>query len=283
MPVEPASFERAAELIAQADGLVIAAGAGMGVDSGLPDFRGDEGFWRAYPALGRLGLPFHHIACPDAFSSMPTVAWGFYGHRLALYRQTRPHRGFDILRRWAAATLQGHAVFTSNVDGHFKAAGFDEQVTEECHGSIHVMQCTRPCSPAMWPADGFVPEIDAERCELINPPPTCPRCGALARPNILMFGDGQWLDARQRGQRVRLERVLGRFERPVVIEVGAGTAVATVRHFSHQILHGHGGRLVRINPADSRVPTPRDVGIGMNALQALEAIDRYWQGLVWQS
>lgn len=46
------AFEESAALIAQADGLVVAAGAGMGVDSGLPDFRGREGFWRAYPALG---------------------------------------------------------------------------------------------------------------------------------------------------------------------------------------------------------------------------------------
>ena len=46
-------IEQAASLIKDADGLLITAGAGMGVDSGLPDFRGREGFWRAYPALGR--------------------------------------------------------------------------------------------------------------------------------------------------------------------------------------------------------------------------------------
>jgi NAD-dependent SIR2 family protein deacetylase len=52
------SIRRAARLIAEADALLITAGAGMGVDSGLPDFRGREGFWRAYPALGRLKIPF---------------------------------------------------------------------------------------------------------------------------------------------------------------------------------------------------------------------------------
>lgn len=46
-------YENAAELIAQEDGLIIAAGAGIGFDSGLPDLRGKEGFWKAYPALGR--------------------------------------------------------------------------------------------------------------------------------------------------------------------------------------------------------------------------------------
>ena len=56
MEAEATAISAAAELIADADALLITAGAGMGVDSGLPDFRGAEGFWRAYPALGRRGL-----------------------------------------------------------------------------------------------------------------------------------------------------------------------------------------------------------------------------------
>ena len=78
------SFERAATLIEQADALIIAAGTGMGVDSGLPDFRSDGGFWRAYPALREARIDFHSIASPAAFRSSPESAWGFYGHRLAL-------------------------------------------------------------------------------------------------------------------------------------------------------------------------------------------------------
>jgi hypothetical protein len=77
-----AGYAAAARLIDQADALVIAAGAGIGVDSGLPDFRGAEGFWRAYPALGRAGLRFEEIASPAAFRADPELAWGFYGHRL---------------------------------------------------------------------------------------------------------------------------------------------------------------------------------------------------------
>src|SRR5690606_8161485 len=51
-------YSSAAQLLAQADGLLITAGAGMGIDSGLPDFRGSEGFWNAYPALGRARIQF---------------------------------------------------------------------------------------------------------------------------------------------------------------------------------------------------------------------------------
>jgi len=57
------SFEKAADLVKSADALIIAAGAGMGVDSGLPDFRGAGGFWRAYPALAEAQISFSAIAC----------------------------------------------------------------------------------------------------------------------------------------------------------------------------------------------------------------------------
>jgi NAD-dependent SIR2 family protein deacetylase len=95
-PIEN-SIQRAAELISDADSLVIAAGAGMGVDSGLPGFRGKEGFWKAYPALAKSQIGFTDIACPDTFESNPKLAWGFYGHRLNLYRNTKPHMGFRYL------------------------------------------------------------------------------------------------------------------------------------------------------------------------------------------
>lgn len=268
--------DRAADLIRQADGLIVAAGAGMGVDSGLPDFRGDDGFWRAYPALGRARLAFTSVASPAAFRGDPAQAWGFYGHRLALYRATVPHAGFALLRAWGAALPHGCFVFTSNVDGQFQRAGFDPARVYECHGSIHHLQCLAPCCRGIWPADAFVPDVDDDACRLRVAAPACPRCGGLARPNILMFGDGDWIDERSARQAARLEAWLARVQRPVVIELGAGTAVQSVRHFSQQVIAG-GGRLVRINPREWEVPTSRDVGLAAGALEGLLAIERRLQ------
>ena len=117
-------LDRAAEAIRSAKAILIGAGAGMGVDSGLPDFRGDHGFWKAYPPYARLGLRFTEMANPRWFRSDPEFAWGFYGHRMMLYRETQPHEGFSILHRWASRMPGGGFVFTSNVDGHFQRAGF---------------------------------------------------------------------------------------------------------------------------------------------------------------
>lgn len=268
---------RAAALIAQADGLLVAAGAGMGVDSGLPDFRGAQGFWHAYPALARAHIDFYAIASPAAFRPRPKQAWGFYGQRLALYRSTLPHAGFGLLRRWGDALPHGCAVFTSNVDGHFQRAGFDDALVRECHGSIHHLQCLAPCSEQIWSAEGFMPDVDATRCELRNALPACPRCGGLARPNILMFGDGDWLEQRDATQSAALARWLAGVRRLVLIEIGAGTDVPSVRHFSQAMLRAGDARLIRINPRASAVPGPQHVALPMGALEALVAIDR-WLG-----
>lgn len=266
--------DRAAELIAKADSLIIAAGAGMGVDSGLPDFRGGAGFWRAYPALAAAGLRFEQIAAPATFVRDPALAWGFYGHRLKLYRETTPHAGFNILRRWSEALPHGAFVFTSNVDGQFQKAGFSAEHIRECHGSIHVLQCAALCGQGDWLASNLEPVIDEAACRWIGSLPTCARCGGIARPNVLMFNDSRWFERRYAMQRERLDNWLQTVTRPVVVELGAGTSIASVRDFSEWITKSRGGRLIRINPRESRVPSALDVSAPAGALETLNSIDR---------
>ncbi len=83
-------IQQAAEAVAGADAVLIGAGAGMGVDSGLPDFRGPEGFWKAYPPF--RGRQFSSLSTPHWFQTDPGLAWGFFGHRLNRYRAALPHR-----------------------------------------------------------------------------------------------------------------------------------------------------------------------------------------------
>jgi NAD-dependent SIR2 family protein deacetylase len=250
-------FTPAATLLSNADSLIITAGEGMGVDSGLPGFRGPKGFWGVYPALGRARMHFQDVANPAAFADNPRLAWGFYGHRLAMYREVLPGPAFRILGDIAKRLRYGAFVFTSNVDGHFQKAGFDPQHIVECHGSIHHLQCLHECSDQIWDASDFYPTVDVEQCLLLNELPTCPSCGGLARPNILMFGDGQWLIGRTKAQQQRFSTWKAKVERPVVIEMGAGTAIPTVRHFSEN----QGCPLVRINLHENDVPRTTDISL----------------------
>ncbi|MGP0068639.1 MAG: SIR2 family NAD-dependent protein deacylase [Isosphaeraceae bacterium] len=267
-------LSRVAAAIAGADAILIGAGAGMGVDSGLPDFRGPQGFWRAYPPYERLGLHFSAIANPRWFVDDPELAWGFYGHRMGLYRRTEPHEGFAILRRWADRMPRGGFVYTSNVDGHFQRAGFDPNRVAEMHGTIVGMQCLSRCGIGIFPSDPFEVAIDLETMRAIPPLPACPGCGAATRPNILMFGDGGWDSSRTAAQ----ERWLGAWleslgeARIVIVEMGAGMAVPTIRIMSEDFTDRPGGTLIRINPRELNIP-PGHIAIPSGALAALRAID----------
>lgn len=263
-------LKKAAGWLREADGLLITAGAGMGVDSGLPDFRGQEGFWRAYPALRHQGLSFEDMADPARFKGHPELAWGFYGHRLKLYRETVPHEGFAILRRWAQRMSHGAFVFTSNVDGQFQKAGFPEHRVHECHGSIHALQCLATCTDDTWSATDFHPLVNETTSELESPMPRCSRCGALARPNILMFGDWGWVGLPYEKQQQRLAAWISSVSKPVVVEVGAGNALPTVRRFSERF---SAQRLIRINLRESNTNPDHGVGLEGAAAATLKMLD----------
>ena len=249
-----AALSHAARAVDEAEALLVTAGAGMGVDSGLPDFRGPEGFWRAYPAFRELGLRFEQLANPEWFFEDPALAWGFYGHRMNLYRRTVPHEGFATLLRWAAEKPHGAFVFTSNVDGQFQKAGFPASRVVECHGSILHLQCLRSCGEPIRTAEGVAVDVDEETCRARPPFPACPGCRGLARPNILMFGDMGWDDARTDAQHAAMGSWLGGVQGPLaVLELGAGTNVPTVRVFSERTGRGPRRTLVRVNPREPQL------------------------------
>lgn len=286
-------YRRAAQAIAQADAVLITAGAGMGVDSGLPDFRGNEGFWKAYPPMAKLGLCFTDLANPEWFDSDPCFAWGFYGHRLNLYRQTTPHKGYDILRE---GLLENKSVFvfTSNVDGHFQKAGWDPKSVAEVHGSIHYIQPVAPfLVPAgidnlgkklIQPAEDLELEVDESTFRVKEedlPLITIDNQQYDARPNILQFGDARWLS-------IRTDRQLDRYKRwknendkrthnHCVIDIGSGSAVPTCRMEAESHSYQTRCPLIRINPREPRVPVSKEgdpdrIGISEGAVEALEKI-----------
>ncbi|CAH1797844.1 unnamed protein product [Owenia fusiformis] len=221
---------------------------------------------------------------PKWFESDHKFAWGFYGHRYKLYKNTTPHEGFGILLKWAKSMENGYHVYTSNVDGHFQKAGFPKDRVDECHGSIHYLQCADVnISDAIWPVpDNF--DIDVEESTLRAPsplplgPPSNPT--HLARPNIKMFHDVTWIDTRTSAQEVKFkafeEKLIDGGTTFIVIEIGSGLAVPRVRERGEAIIKRSEGKgtLIRINPAESTVPHGQHIGLPLGALEAITSIDK---------
>lgn len=282
--------------IRDCDGILVMAGAGMGVDSGLPDFRGAHGFWNHYPVYKNLGLRFEDLANPSWFANDPDLAWGFYGHRLDLYRSTIPHDGFRIIREFAKGKKQGCFVVTSNIDGQFQKAGYTEDQVYECHGSIHYFQSVSAPTGSLISAEGFDVPVDMKTCRAN--PGKLPRDnrGDLLRPNVLMFNDWGWDSTRAELQRDKFQEWFDEFNtqygltlKLVVIEIGAGDAVSTIRRMSEEAIHKkRQSTLVRINPLlptvdhlhySPKEPNPH-FGIPCGALESLKNIEREYKKLL---
>ena len=113
---------------------------------------------------------------------------------------------------------------------------------------IHHLQCVRPCSQEIWPAEGVGVGVD-ERMRAREPWPRCAACGELARPNVLMFGDVLWVEGRTREQEAGYAEWCDElaswptwsWRELVVIEIGAGEAIPTVRWQAEMMRGGMGG------------------------------------------
>lgn len=270
--LDAAMLRRAARAVATADVVVVTAGAGLGVDAGLPDFRGDDGFWRAYPPYRGLGVGFHDLATPQAFRAEPRLAWGFYAHRRRLYADTAPHAGHQVLAEWVDGAPHAGLAITSNVDGLLQRAGVGP--TWEVHGRIAVDQCARGCGEPPWDAT-VTPDVDPDTMRAVGELPSCPGCGGAARPNILLFGgDAAYDDRRSHAQEREvvdlLDAVVG--DAVVVVEVGAGTGLPTIRRMGVALQRSHGATLVRVNPdepeGDGALPLRAGAAEALTALAA---------------
>mmetsp|Transcript_24842 Transcript_24842/g.34780 ORF Transcript_24842/g.34780 Transcript_24842/m.34780 type:complete len:298 (+) Transcript_24842:48-941(+) len=274
------ALTKAAHAIKDSTAIILTSGAGLGVDSGLPDFRGPQGFWRAYPPMQKLGLRFEEMSNPQWFEKDPKFAWGFWFHRYSLYSSSTPHEGYYIMKEMAENRPHGYFVFTSNVDGHWRKTGIPDDKLEECHGTVDFMQCCSSCTEDIWLTTDTVKEceIDTDTFHATSPLPACKYCGKLARPNVLMFGDWSWNGSRRHEQMRNFQQFQKQLTQQkdaklVIIEVGAGKAVPTVRKTSQNIAKEFNGTLIRINLRDYDMPSSvNGIGIPLGGKEALQKL-----------
>lgn len=276
--VESEALDIAARLIQGADGLIITAGAGLGVDSGLPDYRTVNGMYtRESNAPRDEGLTeYDDLGSALLLETHPETAWAFHLWMYRLFQNTAPHAGYSILLDWCKKMPSGYFAFTSNVDGYFERAGFAPDRIFECHGSMHRLQCTRGCEQKLYftgDALGLLSASDTFEIALL---PRC-NCGRLLRPNVMMFDDLNWLDDPYQIQYRRMDawieqcKVLDK--KLVIVELGAGRKISRVRDFGER----QKLPLIRVNlepEITTKDPDVPIVHIQMNALAALEQLQQ---------
>jgi NAD-dependent deacetylase len=204
--------------------VLVVTGAGVSAESGIPTFRGRDGYWR--------NLDPAKLATPEAFARDPELVWQWYRERRERIRAAQPNAAHH-----AIAKLAGHAgeflLVTQNVDDLHARAGLPNEKIAQIHGDIFVTRCSR-C---------HFSRLDYEH-EQENVLPTCPECNALLRPGVVWFGEQlSWSEAQ------RIENFLSRRACDVVIVVGTTASFGYIIDWA--LRASCDGELIEVNPEET--------------------------------
>jgi NAD-dependent deacetylase len=222
-----AAMQLARRMIQDAERVVVLTGAGVSAESGIPTFRGPGGLWKEHRA--------QDLATPDAFARDPRLVWEWYAWRRRVVSQCAPNAAHLALSR-AAAGRDGFRIVTQNVDGlHAAAAIAPEARPIELHGSLFRTRCTRCAERREDRGD-----VDATSLATL---PRCATCGALARPDVVWFGEA--LEPQVLAEAMQLTS-----RADVCLVVGTSALVHPAAGLA-DLTRQAGGNVVEINVADT--------------------------------
>jgi NAD-dependent SIR2 family protein deacetylase len=243
----PDILNQAAELLANSKRVLFLTSAGMSADSNIPTFRDKDGYWRNFPPFKEKNLEAQDLASPWAFRNVLPHAWAFYEWRRRNAHENEPHQGYQIINRWMSERFDDAFIHTTNTDGYHLRSGSPSDRVMEVHGSMWRLQCLEVCSHNFWDEDS-VPlcEMSYDTMKAWGYP-LCIQCRAIARPHILMFGDGEYVGhpEQERNFQNFLQQTID-----LAILVGSSGAVPTNDYIA---LHfqDRGARVININPDPS--------------------------------
>ena len=259
------SVERLAELFRQRGTAVVLTGAGISTESGIPDFRSQTGIWAEYDPA--------EYATIEAFRADPRKVWSFYSMRLRVLVEAEPNAGHAAL---AALEREGRVstVVTQNIDGLHQRAGSRDVV--EVHGSIRRSTCL-DCGASygldellgMLEGGDLAAPTEAAPALPVGPvasaeAPVCRRCGAIVKPDVVMFGEVLPEAAIDRAY--ELARSTG-----LLLVVGSTLEVWPVSMLPQETLAG-GGQVAVVNKGPTAIDDLAVVKIDGGAGETLAAL-----------
>jgi NAD-dependent SIR2 family protein deacetylase len=268
-------LQNSAHMINHADAIAIFAGAGMGVDSGLEQYRGNNGLWTKSLIINNKPVYYYDLMKPVAFKEQPELAWGLIGYLMEKYRITKPHIGFSILKDFLMH--KEYFIVTSNTDQQFQKAGFSTKRIFEIHGSIFNTQCGESIECGIWET----PDIKLDSGSIIANSliPVCPFCNSYCRPNVHLFDDEFFVPFLSAEQQFRYmdwrEEIESDCQNIIALEIGAGKTISTIRKYAEGFVSDN-YPLIRINPNDSETDKPNHISIPLSAREYLIEIKNYY-------
>lgn len=221
------------------ESITVLTGAGISAESGIPTFRGPEGYW----TVGSKEYHPQEMATLEMFQKDPKEVWKWYLYRMGICRRAQPNAGHRAIVNMEKLFGDRLTLITQNVDNLHLRAGNSPNRTYQIHGNIFFIRCAAECSATVYPLPSeVVPKdkgeelTDADRQKL-----TCPQCSRWARPHVL------WFDETYNEAHYRFYSSLTAAQQTALLLI-VGTSGAT--NLPNQVaweVHQHGGVIIDIN------------------------------------
>lgn len=167
--------------------ITILTGAGISAESGIPTFRGPEGYW----TVGSQEYRPQEMATHRMFLNNPHEVWKWYLYRLSVCARAEPNPGHLAVAGMERLFGGRFHLITQNVDNLHIRAGNTPERTFQIHGNIFLMRCAGDCEESLTPVPSVFESWTRERD--LTPADTallcCPSCGGPARPHVLWFDE----------------------------------------------------------------------------------------------
>ena len=166
--------------------VLVLTGAGISAESGIPTFRGSDGYW----VIGSQNYMPEEMATLAMFERHPEQVWRWYLMRFGVCAKAQPNQAHRALVTLESALLDRFALVTQNIDGLHRRAGSSEARTYCIHGDAAYVRCAAGCGVGLLPlpsleGDSIGSELTAQQRELL----TCPDCKRWLRPHVLWFDE----------------------------------------------------------------------------------------------
>jgi NAD-dependent protein deacetylase/lipoamidase len=222
--------------------VLVITGAGISAESGIPTFRGKEGYWRKLDPMT--------LATPEAFARDPELVWEWYRERRGKIRAAQPNAAHQALVRLATLS-RDFLLVTQNVDdlharAEFEAKRISKNRIVQIHGDIFLTRCSR-CEFRKEdpPSSDSGVAGEPENAEYGEEVPNCPECGGLMRPGVVWFGES--LDL---GKIETVENYLGRGPCDLVMVIGTTALFGYIVDWAVRA-RGTNGGLIEVNPDET--------------------------------
>ena len=167
--------------------LTLLTGAGVSAESGIPTFRGADGYW----AIGSKNYQPRQMGTMAMFQRQPREVWRWYLYRRGVCREARPNAGHAAIAQMEGLLPDCFNLITQNVDGLHLRAGNTAAHTCQVHGNLNFMRCAQECGSRVYPIGDDIPGLGRQEdlSEQQWRQFTCPQCGGWLRPHVLWWDE----------------------------------------------------------------------------------------------